>query len=97
MIFLLHAKAQRRKGSLFIFLKNFNSYSYSATPQRLRDLESKVLVENLSTSGVARQSNQVSPKELQQPNVDSVIFPQESHFSTQVLDVTQIPILEEYC
>jgi hypothetical protein len=32
MIFLLHAKAQRRKGSLFIFLKNFNSYSHSATP-----------------------------------------------------------------
>jgi integrase len=32
---LRHAKAQRRKVSLLVFIKNFNSYSYSATPDIL--------------------------------------------------------------
>ncbi len=64
--------------------------------QRLRDLESKVVIDSLSLSGVAPQFNLLSPKELRLPFVEEPTNADRSDFNTQVLDVTQIPILEEY-
>ncbi|MUG96988.1 DDE-type integrase/transposase/recombinase [Scytonema sp. UIC 10036] len=64
--------------------------------QRLRDLESKVLVENSNSIEVVPQSNQLYPTEFLMTNAQEVTFASKSELNTQVLDVTQIPILEEY-
>jgi hypothetical protein len=64
--------------------------------QRLRDLESKAIVENLQSTTTVQQSKQDKRTELSQPNFEEVTSASKSFVNTQVLDVTQIPILEEY-
>jgi putative transposase len=65
--------------------------------QRLRDLESKVVLENCqSHTDKAPQPNQVSHLEFPPQTIEEVIFDSKSSQNVSKLDITQLPILEEY-
>lgn len=65
--------------------------------QRLRDLESKVVLENcLLHKKALPQQNQVSLLEFTQPTNEEVTFDSRSSQNVLPLDITQLPILEEY-
>ncbi len=65
--------------------------------QRLRDLENKVVIENCIPSLSVPQSNQVSPLNGVPLTVVEVNSTQIDSQNASPLDVTQLPILEEYC
>ncbi|WP_414589963.1 Mu transposase C-terminal domain-containing protein, partial [Scytonema sp. PCC 10023] len=65
--------------------------------QRLRDLETKVVLENCpGHSQAVSQPNQVSRKELTPTPIEEVAFDSRSSQNVKELDITQLPILEEY-
>ncbi|MEO0933716.1 MAG: Mu transposase C-terminal domain-containing protein [Cyanobacteria bacterium J06641_2] len=64
--------------------------------QRLRDLENKVVISNcIPDISVPKLKVQSSPNETTYPTVEEVN--QTSRIQSAPLDVTQLPILEEYC
>ena len=66
--------------------------------QRLRDLENKVVIKNcIPDISVPQPLAQSSPHETAYPTVDSEEVNQTSRIQSTPLDVTQLPILEEYC
>ena len=65
--------------------------------QRLRDLENKVVIENCIPSLSIPQSNQVSPFNRAYPTVEEEGYREKRAGDASPLDVTQLPILEEYC
>ncbi|KAB8334008.1 DDE-type integrase/transposase/recombinase, partial [Scytonema tolypothrichoides VB-61278] len=65
--------------------------------QRLRDLESIAVIENFSGLSLASpQSNQVSQTEVPPQTTQERRFDSRSSQNPSPLDVTQLPILEEY-
>lgn len=65
--------------------------------QRLRDLENKVVIENCIPPLSIPQSNQVSPLNGAYPTVEEEGYRERRTGDASPLDVTQLPILEEYC
>jgi putative transposase len=65
--------------------------------QRLRDLENKVVIENCIPMLSIPQSNQVSPLNRAYPTLEEEEYREKRAGDASPLDVTQLPILEEYC
>ncbi|MDJ0574679.1 MAG: hypothetical protein QNJ65_05875 [Xenococcaceae cyanobacterium MO_234.B1] len=65
--------------------------------QRLRDLENKVVIENCIPDISVSQSIPFSQNNGAYPTVKEVNLNLHSSQNASPLDVTQLPILEEYC
>lgn len=67
--------------------------------QRLRDLENKVVIENCChPTLIGTQLNpDFSHTRTVEPTIDVLVSSEASTVNASVLDITQLPILEEYC
>ncbi|WP_041739483.1 Mu transposase C-terminal domain-containing protein [Calothrix sp. PCC 6303] len=67
--------------------------------QRLRDLENKVVIENCChPTDIGTQLNpDFSHTRTVEPTIDVLVSSEASTVNASVLDITQLPILEEYC